>query len=256
MFTNNKNLNRFLIGVIFIIVAGFLTVLAFLLSNEINEENIELNVDTHGQEILEANKDVIDSAIGQGMQRVKVINENDHILGSLGAPVQFIVYSDFECPFCAQFSQTVKKVREEFGENVVIAFRHFPITRSHYNAMDAAIASECAAEQGKFWEMHDKIFEDNMTRKMNVLEFKKDAEEIGLDLVQFNQCLDTEKYKSKVEAQMLEGRNVQVTGTPNIFINGQIFPGAYPLDDFVDSQGYEREGLRNIIEKQLNSDNR
>src|SRR3989344_203228 len=166
-------------------------------------------------------------------QNLSPINENDHIIGSIDAPVQMIIYSDFECPYCARFVDTIEKVKAEFGDKVAITFRHFPLV-FHKEAVPAAIASECAAEQGKFWEMHDKLFEDNENKKFNAEEFKKDAGELGLDQAKFNQCLDTNKYKEKVQRQMLEGKSVGVTGTPTTFINGEFVIGATPFEDYKD----------------------
>jgi len=183
-------------------------------------------------------------------QNLSPINENDHIIGSIDAPVQMIIYSDFECPYCARFVDTIEKVKAEFGDKVAITFRHFPLV-FHKEAVPAAIASECAAEQGKFWEMHDKLFEDNENKKFNAEEFKKDAGELGLDQAKFNQCLDTNKYKEKVQRQMLEGKSVGVTGTPTTFINGEFVIGATPFEDYKDSEGRQQPGMKKIIEGKL-----
>lgn len=184
------------------------------------------------------------------VQNLSPISDKDHVLGKLDAPVQMIIYSDFECPYCARFVDTIKKIEKEFNDKVVIAFRHFPLA-FHKQAIPAAIASECAAEQGKFWEMHDKLFEDSENKKFNVDEFKNDAKELGLDQAKFNQCLDTSKYKDKVLSQMLGGKNAGITGTPTSFVNGEFVIGATPFEDYEDSEGMQREGLKKIIERKL-----
>ncbi|MDO8593071.1 MAG: thioredoxin domain-containing protein [bacterium] len=178
--------------------------------------------------------------------QVRPIDAADHVLGDLKAPVQMIVFSDFECPFCAQFADTMKKVEENFKDKVAIAFRHYPLP-SHPLALPAAVASECAAEQGKFWEMHDKLFADNSAGKMSVEQFKKDAADLSLDAVKFNQCLDSNKYLDKVNQEKAEGNQAGVTGTPTSFINGNIYPGAYPFEDFSDSGGKIEAGMKTII---------
>lgn len=201
-------------------------------------------------------KDSAKRADDQGQQEQKQaqnlspINEGDHIIGNADAPVQMIIYSDFECPYCARFVDTIEKVKAGFGDKVAITFRHFPLV-FHKEAMPAAVASECAAEQGKFWEMHNKLFEDNENKKFNKEEFKNDAKELGLDQAKFNQCLDTNKYKEKVQKQMLEGKNAGVTGTPTTFVNGEFVIGATPFEDYKDSEGRQQLGMKKIIEGKL-----
>jgi protein-disulfide isomerase len=244
MSKNTKTINYALIGVIFVIVVGVISMAVFYFKNYKNAGND--NFKTEEEEIIDANSEALNGADSQLSGEVPPISEDEHVLGLAGAPIKFIIYSDFDCPFCAEFNETVKQAEKEFAGSLLIAYRHFPLA-SHANAMTAAIASECADEQGKFWEMHDKLFEDNTENKMGAEEFKKDAEELGLDLAQFNQCLETEKYKDKVNAQMLAARNAGILGAPQSYINGQPIPGAYQYEDFTDSGGFARKGLRNII---------
>lgn len=185
------------------------------------------------------------------VKAVKEVEASDHLWGEISAPVKIIVYDDFENPFSADFTQTLKRVKEEFGAKTVIAFRHYPLTSIHPYAMLAAEAAECAADEGKFWEMHDKLFADNLADKMGAEQFKKDAADLGLAEVKFNQCLETEKHKEKIEAQMIEGKNANVNGTPTVFVNGEILPGAYPLEDFTSPDGVKTEGLRSVINRHL-----
>jgi len=235
------------------VVAG----ISIVVLNKTKEENgPEGGIKTEAEKIMGANRAAIQQAEEEIGGQIKPISGEDHILGRLGAPVQLIVYSDFECPFCADFSDTVRQVMEEFGDKVVVAFRHFPLTATNYNAMPAAIASECADEQGKFWEMHDKLFADSVNRKFNINQFKKNADVLGLDAVQFNECLDAEKYREKVEAQKRDGKNAGILGAPQSYVNGQPLPGAYQFEDFTDSQGHERTGMKNIILKHLEKNNK
>lgn len=184
---------------------------------------------------------------GQSYEKgLRLIDSTDHVRGDLNAPVKIIVYSDFECPFCSKFAATIKQVEQEFKEKAVIAFRHYPL-RGHREAEKAAEASECAAEQGKFWEMHDKLFADNAAGRMGAEQYKIDASELGLDQAKFNQCLDSGQYASKIRAQKTEGDNAGVTGTPTSFANGIIYPGAYPFEDFISSDGQPEKGMKNII---------
>lgn len=185
--------------------------------------------------------------------KLRPIDSTDHIIGDLGAPVQMIIYSDFECPYCAQFANTVKTINQEFGNKVAIAFRHYPLA-GHKQAAEAAEASECAAEQGKFWGMYDKLFTDNTAGKMSKEQFEQDAVDLGLNKDQFNQCLDSGKYADKVKTLKEEGDEAGVTGTPTSFINGNIYPGAYPFEDFTASDGAQEKGMKSIIIKLLNNE--
>ncbi|MDP2736480.1 MAG: DUF3098 domain-containing protein [bacterium] len=183
-------------------------------------------------------------------QTVVPINEADHVWGDVKAPVQIIVYSDFECPFCVRFAQTMKQIEENFKDNVAITFRHYPLF-GHPDAKSAAEASECAGEQGKFWEMHDKLFADNAAGRMSVEQFKQDAVDLGLNQEQFNQCLDNGKYKDKIAEQKNQGDKAGATGSPTIFVNGNIYPGAYPFEDFTSPDGRQNKGMKSIISELL-----
>jgi len=224
-------------------------VYSYLANNEsVNTGN---NINTIKDKLLEeANREAIKNAEQELVNEVRPIDEEDHYWGNINAQVQIIIYDDFECPFCALFYDTTEQIKNEFLDMIVIAFRHYPLS-SHPNAIPAGLASECAAEQGKFWQMYDKLFTDNKEKRMSVEQFKKDAVDIDLDIAQFNQCLETEKYKEKIQTQMLEGKNVGVSGTPTIFVNKEILPGAYQLEDFTGSDGQPKEGMRSIINRHL-----
>ncbi|MFA6307161.1 MAG: thioredoxin domain-containing protein [Patescibacteria group bacterium] len=185
------------------------------------------------------------------VSKLRPIDATDHIFGEAKASAQIIIYSNFECPFCAEFSQTIKKVEENFKDKVAIAYRHYPLP-GYPEAEKAAEAAECAAEQGKFWQMHDKLFADNTAGRMSIEQFKIDAADLGLNQEQFNQCLDGGKYENKIGEQAAEGAGAGVTGTPTFFVNDYIYPGAYPFEDFIASDGRPEKGLKNIISEFLN----
>ncbi len=181
---------------------------------------------------------------------VRPIDAADHVFGNPSAPIKMIVYSDFQCPFCSEFADTMKKIEAYFTDKVVVTFRHYPLP-GHPQAEKAAEASECAAEQGKFWEMHDKLFADNVADNMSVEKFKQDAAELGLDTNKFNQCLDSGQYAAKVAEQKAEGGRAGVTGTPTSFLSGNVYPGAYPFEDFKNTSGQMEKGMKNIISELL-----
>src|SRR3989339_180380 len=142
---------------------------------------------------------------------------NDHILGGKDAKVTLMVYSDFECPYCGKFAPTVQQAVDEYGDDIRVIFRHFPLS-FHPNAQPAAEASECASEQGKFWEFHDKLFENQDSLSADLYETL--AGELGLNLNKFNDCVDTNKYAAKVQQQFSSGSAAGVGGTPHTFVIG------------------------------------
>lgn len=146
-----------------------------------------------------------------------VDEKNDHIKGGENAKVTLIEYSDFECPFCGRFAPTVKQALDEYGDDIRVVYRHFPLS-FHPQAQPAAEASECAAEQGKFWEFHDKLFENQAL--LGASYYETLAGELGLDLGKFIDCTKSNKYKVKVQQQMAGGSAAGVGGTPHTFVIG------------------------------------
>ena len=167
-----------------------------------------------------------------------------NIKGNENAPITIIEFSDFECPFCARFyTDTFSQIEKEYIDTgkVKVAYMHFPLG-FHSQAGPAAEASECAAEQGKFWEMHDKLFENSPA--FSDSNYKVWAKEIGLNEAQFNDCLDNGKYATKVNAELTYGSQLGVSGTPGFFVGNEetgyvVISGAQPFSVFkqvIDSQ--------------------
>ena len=153
---------------------------------------------------------------------------NGQVRGPATAPVEIIEFSDFQCPFCRRAFSTVQQVLQTYGDKVRLVYRHFPLP-NHPNARPAAEAAACAAEQGKFWQYHDRLF---TTTKLDDDQLKKDAADLGLDAAKFNACVDSHKYKAEVDADIAAGEAAGVTGTPAFFINGRLINGAMPFDAF------------------------
>lgn len=156
--------------------------------------------------------------------------KNDNITGGKNATVTLIEYSDFECPFCGKYYPTVKQAISEYGDKIRVVFRHFPLS-FHPQAMPAALASECAGEQGKFWEYHDKLFENQTS--LNADLYKKLAGDLRLNVSKFNDCVSTQKYLKKVQDQQSAGGAAGVQGTPHTIVmsaDGQstVVSGAQP----------------------------
>lgn len=171
--------------------------------------------------------------------QAKVSEDDDAFLGDENAPVVMIEFSDFQCPFCRSFWQdTFPKIKSQYIDTgkVKFVYRDFPLS-FHAGAMPAAQAAECAEDQGKFWEMHDKIFSEQAkqgggTIQFGVADVKKWAGEIGLDTGKLNSCLDSQKYAEEVEKDIADGSSAGVSGTPGFFINGRLVVGAQPFSVF------------------------
>jgi protein-disulfide isomerase len=212
--------------------------------NETQKTDINKNAKTNNTQ------NAISAAKSTKLEPIKGVEAADHYKGNLDAPVEIIIYEDFECPFCARFFDTVKEIENNFKDKIVIAFRHYILT-SHPQALPAALAVECADEQGKFWEMYEKTFEISKAGKLNLENIKQTAAELKLKIEQFNQCLDEQKYLDKIQTQQNDAKKYGVTGTPTIFVNGEVVPGAYPFADFTASDGKPMKGMKSIIEAHL-----
>jgi protein-disulfide isomerase len=151
------------------------------------------------------------------------------IKGAKNAPVTIVEWSDFQCPFCGRVIPTVKQIEDTYKGKVRIAFKHQPLP-FHNNAEMAAEAAMAANEQGKFWEMHDKMFANQQALDRPNLE--KYAQEIGLNMARFKAALDSSKFKDRIQKDSAEGMKVGANGTPTFFINGQKVEGAQPFDAF------------------------
>jgi len=149
--------------------------------------------------------------------------------GSSDAPVTLVAFSDFECPFCSRAANTVKQLEEEYKGKLRVAFKHQPLAR-HPNAKIAAVASMAAHEQGKFWEMHDKLFANQTALDRPALE--KYAQELGLDMGKFKAALDSTKYDEYIAQDSEQGSQLGASGTPTFFINGRQIVGAKPPEVF------------------------
>ena len=158
------------------------------------------------------------------------VTNNDHIRGNKNAKITLLEYSDFQCPFCGQLEPTLEQLMTQYGSDIRLVYRHFPLTSIHPYAQKAAEASECASEQGKFWEMHDLLF-DNQTA-LTIDNLKSYAKQLGLSQSKFDSCLDTSKYASLVGSQASEAQAAGITGTPGTFIGDQLVRGAYPISTF------------------------
>ncbi len=159
-----------------------------------------------------------------------------YTLGAASVPIEVTEYSDFECPFCASFATVQMPVIQEqlIGPGKLRwRFRDFPLP-SHRYSRYAALAAQCAGEQGKFWEMHDRLFEQHQwaqTGDNPRALFRDFARAIGVDLDKYDACMDSQRYAGRIEASVQEGEAAGVRGTPSFYVNGRPF-GRATSDDF------------------------
>lgn len=167
------------------------------------------------------------------------LEDDDPALGNPNAPVTLVEFSDFQCPFCRRlWQESLPQIKEKYIKigQVKFVYRDFPLTGIHPGAEPAAMAGECAEDQGRFWEMHDKIFGEQNKLGQGTVEFgvedlKRWAREIGLDGPAFDACLDSGKYKQEVSKDYSDGAALGVAGTPHIFVNGKpLIRGALPFE--------------------------
>jgi len=161
--------------------------------------------------------------------RVEVASAGHPSLGASDAPVAIVEFSDFQCPFCKRVEPALKEIREKYGDKVRLVYMDFPLPM-HSHALDAAKAGRCAAEQGKFWPYHDAMFADQSRESPEDL--KATAKNLGLDTARFNACFDQAKYEAGVRADVEQGKQLGIDGTPAFFINGRMLVGAQPVENF------------------------
>jgi protein-disulfide isomerase len=155
------------------------------------------------------------------------VSEHDHIQGSLDAPVTMVEYGDYECVHCKAAFPNVKALQTEFGGDLCLVYRHFPLAHIHPHAESAAESAEAAAAQGRFWDMHDTLFRNSPA--LETPELLAYAAQLGLDLSFFESELSTHKYASRVRQDIGSGLLSGVKATPAFFVNGLRHEGGYDL---------------------------
>lgn len=156
---------------------------------------------------------------------------DDPSFGKPEASLKIVEFADFECPFSRDESLVVRELMARFPNKIHFVYRDFPLEDLHPNAFRAAEAANCAhdqGKQGKFWAMHDKLFQN--ASRLTDTDLKLYALEIGLDIVKFNACFDGRKYKDEIEVDRADGIAAGVVGTPTFFINGKRVAGAIPME--------------------------
>ena len=169
-----------------------------------------------------------------GVQLTPPVGERDHVAGPNDAPVTLVEYGDYECPYCGMAHPIVKTAQRELGKKLRFVFRNFPLAEAHPHARLAAQAAEAAGAQGKFWEMHDLLFENQGA--LDARDLIGHAKSLGLDVARFTRELDAGTYEKRVREDFRSGVKSGVNGTPTFFVNGERFDGSWANDKaFIDT---------------------
>jgi protein-disulfide isomerase len=168
------------------------------------------------------------------------VNPVDHKFGPEHAAVTVVEYGDFECPHCKQAAGTVKLMLARFEQQVRFVFRHFPLEEVHPHALRAAEAAECAGGQGRFWEMHDLLFDNQLHLELpRLYEY---ARRIGLNMARFTAEMDDEIYLQRIREHQQSGHASGVRATPTFFVNGRLADVSYGLHSLIEAAQAEITG--------------
>ena len=153
------------------------------------------------------------------------VGPDDHIQGSETAPLTLVEYGDYQCPYCAAAHVNVRLVQDQLGPRLRFVFRNFPLTQVHPLAELAAEAAEAAGAQGKFWQMHDALYENQPALSPELIVAL--AQGLGLDMERFNEDLASGRFRERVKRDFMGGVRSGVAGTPTFFINGERYEGGW-----------------------------
>ena len=161
-------------------------------------------------------------------QLVPPVGERDHVLGPADARVTLVEYGDYECPHCGALHPVIEAARKAFGGNLRFAFRHFPLRSSHPHALAAAKAAEAAGEQGRFWEMHDRLYQRQT--QLEDQDLARHARKLGLDVARFQRELTARAHEVRIREDLASAARSGAGGTPSLFINGELYQGSLDRD--------------------------
>jgi protein-disulfide isomerase len=170
--------------------------------------------------------------VRQHFELTAPVNDADHSLGPVHAPVTLVEYGDFECPNCKQAAPAVKLLFEQFPNKIRLVYRHFPVEQVHPLALNAAEAAECAGSQGQFWQMHDLLFDNQPHFKPPQL--RHYAEQLQLDMAEFTAEMDDEIYRQRIREHQASGNASGVRGTPTFYLDGHLLDVSFGLHALVD----------------------
>jgi protein-disulfide isomerase len=161
------------------------------------------------------------------------LEDVDHVRGDRAAPLELVMFGDFQCPFCLGAQSILRRVRDRLGDRLLFGFRHLPIPERHPLAPEAAAASEAAAAQGQFWEYHDALFQ--VQPKLSRKTMLAVAADLGLDAERMAAEIDSGAHQPRIERDVASAAASDATGTPTFFVNGARHFGAYDASSLVEA---------------------
>jgi protein-disulfide isomerase len=156
------------------------------------------------------------------------VGESDHVQGAESAPITLVEYGDYECPYCGAAYPMVKRLQEVLGDQLRFVFRNFPITELHRHALSAAMTAEFGGAKGRFWEVHDELFENQ--RRLGTTLYDTIVTRLGLPASELHEALGSAIYEGKIRDDFNGGVRSGVNGTPTFFINGRRYDGRPEFD--------------------------
>jgi len=224
-------------------ISGFALIVSFMAGYEVG--NFDSNIPSITQSVNTQIQNSETSANPPSNGLVQISLDDDPLLGDINAPITIVEFGDFQCPFCKRFhQQTLPELKSNYIDKGIInlVWKDFPIESIHQNAIASSLAGECADDQGSFWELHDRIFEEQgiwqgLPTNIAINDFKRYAIELGMDQTKFNDCLDSQKYLQEVLDDFRYGAKSGVSGTPAFFIGNEktgfvLISGAQPYSVF------------------------
>jgi protein-disulfide isomerase len=211
-----------------LIIGGSIVAGSFLVRNAVDRTGDEVN--ELRATIAAASKPQREAGAREALDRNRrypVNTKGSPVRGDPEAKIAVVEFSDFQCPFCGRSVKTLDQIAQTYGDKVRIVFKHLPL-EMHAKARPAAAAAEAAFRQGKFWEMHNKIFADQ--ENMSPEKYRDYARELGLDVARFDRDLADPDLMKRIDADVAEAQGLGVTGTPAFFVNGRYLPGAVPFE--------------------------
>lgn len=220
------------IGVAVVSLIGFIILMMAIGLNGNNSKSAVANIDNTNQvdntdqKVANVNSNPV--AEEEPTPTAPNLTGNEIILGDKNAPITVISFTDFQCPYCSRWHETMAKIVKDFPGKVKWVYKHFPLESIHPYAMQSSESVECAGEQGKYWEFVNEIFANQ--DKFNAEYFNTAAKKIGLNVNKFKTCVSEGKYKEKVKADQQTGLDIGIRGTPGNFVGGYYLPGAQPYE--------------------------
>jgi protein-disulfide isomerase len=193
------------VGIAVISIVGFIIVFSMFDDGDNSDNTAKTNTNTNTAQVNTNTAAAVDI-------KLATITDSDHIRGDKNAPITLIEFSDFECPYCSRLFPTMEALLDKYEGKIRLVYKHFPLTSIHPEAVPAAEASECANDQGKFWEYHDALYENQSELADGY--YSELAKTLGLNTTQFDECFNSRKYQDKVSAQAVEAQAAGGKGTP------------------------------------------